>query len=62
MAWRRGAWRDGILGGVLIFVLPVLIVLVAAAFWWGYLGTDDMLEMDPVRLDGPPVGTAPAAD
>ena len=30
MAWKRGSWRDGILGGFLIFVLPVLIVIVAA--------------------------------
>jgi hypothetical protein len=29
MPWKRGTLRDGVLGGILIFVLPVLIVLVA---------------------------------
>lgn len=53
MAWKRGTWRDGILGGFLIFVLPVLIVVVAAAFWWGYLGTDNMLEMEPAQIREP---------
>jgi hypothetical protein len=60
MAWRRGTRRDGILGGVLIFVLPVLIVVVAGWFWWANLGTDDMLEMDPVRIEG--VGADEPAD
>jgi hypothetical protein len=56
MAWKRGTWRDGILGGFLIFVLPVLIVVVAAAFWWGYLGTENMLEMDEPRVQESPLG------
>lgn len=53
MAWKRGSWRDGILGGFLIFVLPVLIVVVAAAYWWGYLGPDNMLEMEPAEIREP---------
>jgi hypothetical protein len=53
MAWRRGTRRDGILGGILIFVLPVLILLAAAGFWWANLGADDALEMGEPRLSRP---------
>ena len=53
MAWRRGTRRDGILGGILIFVLPVLILLAAAGFWWANLGTDDALDMGEPRLSRP---------
>ena len=60
MAWKRGTWRDGLLGGFLIFVLPALILLAAAAFWWANLGLDDMLEMDEPRLDYVPPGQIPA--
>ena len=60
MAWKRATWRDGLLGGFLIFVLPALILLAAAAFWWANLGTDDMLEMDEPRLDYVPPGAIPA--
>jgi len=60
MAWKRGTWRDGLLGGFLIFVLPAVILLAAAAFWWGYLGTDDALEMDAPRPDYVPPGQIPA--
>ena len=52
MAWRRRTRRDGILGGILIFVLPVLVLLAAAGFWWANLGTDDMLDMDRPRIEG----------
>jgi hypothetical protein len=53
MAWKRGTRRDGLLGGFLIFVLPVLILLAAAGFWWANLGTDDMLDMGEPRLSRP---------
>jgi len=53
MAWRRGTRRDALLGGFLIFVLPILILLAAGAFWWADLGADDMLEMGEPRLSEP---------
>ena len=54
----KGRWRDGILGGFLVFVLPVLVIVVAAGFWWANRGTDHPLERDPVC---PPVETPPGS-
>jgi len=53
MPWKRGTRRDGLLGGFLIFILPVLILLAAAGFWWANLGTDNMLDMGEPRLSRP---------
>lgn len=53
MAWKRGTRRDALLGGILIFVLPVLILLAAAGFWWANLGTENMLDMGEPTLTAP---------
>jgi hypothetical protein len=53
MRWKRGTRRDALLGGFLIFVLPVLIVLAAAGFWWANLGFDNMLDMGEPRVSQP---------
>ncbi len=53
MPWKRGTRRDAYLGGFVIFVLPVLILLAAAGFWWANLGFDNMLDMGEPRLSRP---------